>query len=70
MKARPSMEKRRRELKLQERRQDKAEKRRLRKEAGPVTEGDDATLVTADASQIADDSVKLVAPDAPSTKVG
>lgn len=43
MKARPSLEKRRRELKLLERRSDKAERRRLRKEASPSGVGSDET---------------------------
>lgn len=52
MKARPSLDKRRRELKLQERRQDKAEKRRLRREKSTAdAEASGDAAVTTEASQ-------------------
>jgi hypothetical protein len=56
VKARPSVEKRLRELKLQERRKDKTERRKLRKEGGGL-EGDDAALEAGPAGITAPDHV-------------
>jgi hypothetical protein len=62
------LDKRRRELKLQERRQDKAERRKHRKEHPLGTEGDGTDPVAIDAGQIPADGDTSTEQQAPSTK--